>query len=142
MFREIIFWGLIFVVLAIVEISTVQLVSIWLALSALITMFFAIVEIPFWQQAVIFVVISAVLLAATRPLVKKFITSKKVETNAKLDIGKNALVIEEINVLQSKGRVRLGGVDWTALTEDSSVIPEGEVVIVDKIDGAKLIVHV
>jgi len=142
MFREIIFWGLIFVVLAIVEISTVQLVSIWLALSALITMFFAIVEIPFWQQAVIFVVISAVLLAATRPLVKKFMSSKKVETNAKLDIGKNALVIEEINVLQSKGRVRLGGVDWTALTEDNSVIPEGEVVIVDKIDGAKLIVHV
>ena len=82
MLKEIVFWGILFVVLTIAEISTVQLISVWLAISALITMFFALSGILFWQQVLVFVVISAFLLVATRPLVKKFMLSKTIPTNS------------------------------------------------------------
>ncbi len=142
MIQAIIFWGIAFIVLTVAELMTVQMISIWLAISALITMFFAILDVEFWQQILVFVIISTVLLIATRPLAKKFNATRRVATNAELDIGKNAIVIEEIDSKLTKGRVRLGGVDWSAKAADNSVIPEGTTVTVAKIEGSKLIVHV
>lgn len=139
---EVIIWGLAFVILTIIEIQTIQFVSIWLALSALVTMFLAIANIAFWQQILIFVVISTILLLLTRPIAKKLNATKKVETNGKLDIGKSAIVIEEIDTLQTRGRVTLNGVDWTARSSDATFIPVGTTVKVENIDGSKLIVHV
>ncbi|MGN0585472.1 MAG: NfeD family protein, partial [Ruminococcus sp.] len=37
-------------------------------------------------------------------------------------------------------RARLGDSEWMAVSSDKKVIPEGAVVIVDDIDGARLIV--
>jgi len=142
MLQEIIFWGLAFVVLTIAEIMTVQFISIWLALSALVTMFLAVLEIAFWQQLLIFVIISALLLLATRPLARKLNRASKISTNYELDVGKTATVIEEIDTKKTTGRVRLNGVDWSALTSDNCIIPEGSTVQVEKVDGAKLVVRI
>ena len=138
----IIFWGLAFVLLAVAELMTVQLISIWLAIASLVSMFFAIFGFELWQQILVFFIVSAVLLLATRPLAKKLNSVKKVPTNSELDIGKTAVVIEEIEPQLTKGRVKLNGVDWSARTEDNSSVPEGTVVTVDKIEGSKLVVHV
>ena len=140
--REIIFWGLAFVILVIAEIFTVQFVSIWLAIAALVSMILSIFNFEFWQQSLVFVIVSAILLLATRPVAKKFNSTRKVGTNSELNIGKTAIVIEEIDAVQTKGRVKLDGVDWIARASDDSYIPEGTAVKVEKIDGAKLIVHV
>jgi len=142
MIQQVIFWGIVFAVLTVAELMTVQLISIWLALAALVTMFFAILEVAFWQQVLIFVIVSAILLLATRPLVRKFIKTKIVATNLELDIGKTAIVIEEIDTNKTKGRATLNGVDWSARTSDNSIVPAGTTVTVEKIEGSKLIVHV
>lgn len=135
----IIFWAAAFVFFLVFEAVTVQLVSIWLGLGALISLLLAIFELPFWVQLLVFVAVSAISLWATRPLVKKFF-SNKVGTNTELDIGRVAVVTETINNSLSKGRVKLNGTFWAAKSVDGEIIEEGSTVTVVEVDGAKLTV--
>lgn len=132
-------WAALFVVFVVVELGTFQLVSIWLAVGALAAMFMSIFGLPFWSQLLVFALASVVLLVATRPIVRKMLKDIK-PTNAELDIGKNANVVEEIDNRHGKGRVCLNGVYWAARSYDNKVIPVDSVVKIMQIDGSKLIV--
>lgn len=133
-------WAIAFVFFIVVEVATPSaLVSIWFGFGALISMFFAIGECPFWLQLVVFVVASILLLVLTRPLARK-LHVKPEKTNYELDVGKTAVVTEDIDNEFSAGRVKLGGVNWEARSEDGSKISAGSVVTVKEVDGAKLIV--
>ena len=137
---EIVFWSVAFILLRIAELQSFQFVSIWFALSSIVALFCAIADVTFTGQVIIFSLVSAMLLIATRPLVKKLHANKSVPTNSELDIGKTAIVIERINNSLSTGRVKLNGVDWAARSVDGSTISMGSTVIVEKIEGSKLIV--
>ena len=137
---EIILWAIAFVVLTIAELCTYQLVSIWFALGSLVSLICAILGLGILGQIIVFTVFSVLLLIATRPFVKKVLKNRIVPTNAELDIGKIAIVIEKINNTTSTGRVKLNGVDWAARSSDDSTIPAGTSVTVEKIEGSKLIV--
>ena len=63
-----------------------------------------------------------------------------IPTNSELEIGRTAKVIEEINANSGTGRVRVGGVDWSAVSSDDSIIPNDTVVTVTEVKGAKLTV--
>ena len=133
---KIVFWALAFVFFVVCEVATgTALVSIWLAIAALIAMFCAIAKLSFLTQCIVFVVSSIILLLLTRPVVKK-LQNKPVATNYELDVGKTAIVIEPIDNSVNKGRVTLEGTDWAARTEDGSKISEGTPVKVVRIDGA------
>ncbi len=133
-------WAIAFVFFIVCEISTATaLVSIWLGFGALAAMFFAIGGCSFTVQLVVFVVASTLLLIFTRPLVRK-VQGKPVHTNYELDIGKTAVVTEDINNDLSVGRVKLNGVNWEARSEDGSTISAGAIVTVKEISGSKLIV--
>lgn len=137
---QIIFWAVALVVLLIVEGVTAQLVTIWFAAGSLAALIAAILKAPVLAQIVLFVVVSAVSLIATRPLVKK-ITSKKSESfNADKNIGKMAVVTEDIDNLNGTGAAKLDGLVWTARSSDGSKIEAGKSVIVEKIEGVKIIV--
>ena len=133
-------WLVLLVVFVVFEAATVQLVSVWFALGALAALIAAICHAPAWLQIVLFILISAVSFAVTRPLVKKFSTSKIQKTNADRCIGDTAVVTEEINNLEAKGQVKVDGNIWTARSENNDIIPAGEKVTVIKIEGVKLIV--
>ena len=139
---EILFWLLIFVALAVTELATMQLVSIWFAAGALGALVMSAVGFSLWVQAIVFVVISAILLIFTRPILQKLLHKTPIPTNSELDIGKSALVVENIDNIKLTGRVNLNGVDWTARSSSNEVIREGETVVVDKIDGSKVFVSV
>lgn len=133
-------WAIAFVFFIVCEISTATaLVLIWLGFGALAAMFFAIGGCSFTVQLVVFVVASTLLLIFTRPLVRK-VQGKPVHTNYELDIGKTAVVTEDINNDLSVGRVKLNGVNWEARSEDGSTISAGAIVTVKEISGSKLIV--
>lgn len=133
-------WAIAFVIFLVVEGVTLNaLVSIWFAVAALLAMFAAMAGLGFVWQLSIFVVSSIVLLIATKALVKK-LRGNKPDPNADYDIGKSAVVIEDVCNIANKGRVKLDGVDWAARSADGSDIAEGTVVTVKKVDGSKLIV--
>jgi membrane protein implicated in regulation of membrane protease activity len=71
---------------------------------------------------------------------KKVKKNKKGKTNLTALIGERCLVTEEISNIHVKGTVNLKGVVWSARsTDDNDVIEEGTVVVVDRIDGVKLV---
>ena len=133
-------WLVLIVVFVVFEAATVQLVSVWFALGALAALIAAICHAPAWLQIVLFILISAVSFAVTRPRVKKFSTSKIQKTNADRCIGDTAVVTEEINNLEARGLVKVNGNIWSARNETDEIIAEGEKVTVIKIEGVKLIV--
>lgn len=137
---EVIFWLVAFVALAALEIATMQLVSIWFAAGAFVAMISAALNVPLWCQFLLFAAISALLLALTRPLARRMMRKPATPTNAELDIGRTASVIEEINNANSTGRVELNGVNWMARSTAGEEIPEGRRVVVDRVEGAKLYV--
>ena len=76
----------------------------------------------------------------TRPLVKKYVNSRSQPTNADMVIGKEALVTEAIDNVESAGAVAVGGKVWTARSENGEPIEVGSIVTVLRIEGVKLIV--
>ena len=136
---DIIIWAVAVVIFIIFEIITVQLVSVWFAFGAFITMLaVGFSDISFAGQLILFTAISAVLVAVTFPLTKKFRKREYIPTNAELNTGKQAIVTEEINTRSGTGRVSLNGVYWKAVSDE--VIPMDSIVTVQAVDGAKLIV--
>ena len=139
------FWLSLAIALTVIELSTVQLVSIWFAVGAGITSLLKVIfpQISIAWQVVIFVFISAALLVATRPLVKRFLykKNKESETNLELVIGKEAIVVEEINNIKGEGAVKINGLVWSARSIDNSQIPVDTIVIFKEIDGVKAMVE-
>ena len=136
-----IFWGAVFVVMLIAEFASMQLVSIWFAAGAAGAFAAAMLNLSFTAQLLIFVILSVFLLLITRPLLAKLRVKQQPRTNADLNIGQTAVVIEEINPALGTGRATLGGVDWIAVSESGNNIPAKTVVMVTRVDGAKLVVR-
>lgn len=133
-------WSVAIVVFLVIEAVTVGIASIWFALGSICALLAAILGAPTWLQIVWFVVISVATLIGTRPIVKKYVNSKKQPTNADRLIGSEALVTEDISNLDGRGAVRADGKDWSARSSDGSGIASGAVVTVEAIEGVKLIV--
>lgn len=127
--------------MVVAELATVQLVSIWFAAGALMSLIFSLFNAPVWLQVVVFFAVSAVCLIITRPIVKKAVNDKKVPTNADMAIGKTGIVTETIDNIKGLGKVKVQGSLWSAKSSDGSVIDENERVRVLEIKGVKLVVE-
>lgn len=135
-----ILWIVVMVVGVLVEAATLTLVSIWFAVGALGAVIAELLGASSTVQLIIFVVLSALMIAITRPLLKKIMPAKYTPTNSELDVGKQAVVIETIDNDRNEGRVRLDGVDWNAVSDDGSVIKKDTVVIVKEVGTTRLTV--
>ncbi len=138
MSQLVIFWLITAVVLAVIELATAPLICIWFfggALMAALTGFFVNSVLA---TAVVFVVVSALLLIFTRPLVKSKFAPKVQPTNFDRIIGKDAVVIVGINPIENKGQIKVDGQIWSAKSDCE--IKEGEIVKVSSIEGVKAVV--
>lgn len=127
-------------VFLLIEATTVAIVSAWFCLGALAAMGVAFLGAQLWLQIVVFVVVSALSLAAFRPLIKKHFNDKVEKTNIDAVIGTVGTVVEPIDNIQSAGRVKLGGMEWAARSTSGDPIPVGTVIRVDRIEGVKVFV--
>jgi membrane protein implicated in regulation of membrane protease activity len=133
-------WVALVIIFALVEVFTLGLTTVWFALSALIMVFLSFLPIPLAAQILIFLVISGALLFFTRPLViKKFKTGAE-KTNVDSLIGMRAPVIKRISEFEN-GEIKLNGLVWSARSQDSTEIAEGEKCEVVRIEGARAIVR-
>lgn len=136
-----IYWLIVFVVFVGIEVATMALTTIWFAGGAFIAFLLSMMGASVEVQLAVFVIGSFLLLFLTRPFASRYINRNTVKTNADSLIGKKARVTEEINDDLGTGIAVIDGKEWTARTEDRSVIiPPGVMVTVDDIRGVKLIV--
>lgn len=134
-------WTALLVVFVIGEAVTVGLTSIWFAAGSLVALICALLGANLWIQIVAFIVATILSLVAFRPLCKKYINGKVEPTNADRIIGSEVLVTEAIHNLQATGAVRVGGITWTARSENDALIPVGALVRIKRIEGAKVYVE-
>ena len=138
---ETIFWLILFVVLLIIEILTLGLTTIWFAGGALVAFILAFVGFDLPVQIIVFLLVSILLLVLTRPVAIKFFNKERQKTNAESLIGQKAVVIEKIDTLHGTGRAEVNGMEWSAKTDEAGqIIEAGEIVIIEGIQGVKLIV--
>ena len=138
---EAIVWLAVAIVLLVVEIITLGLTTIWFAGGALVACVAAALQADFLVQMILFLVVSVVMLFFTRPVAMRYMNKNRTITNSESLVGKEAVVLQEINNLKASGQVQLNGIEWTARAENmEDVIEKGAIVCIKKIEGVKLIV--
>ncbi len=135
-----IFWLVVIVVMAVIEIITLGLTTIWFAGGALVAFLASLLGANLLVQSILFVVVSIVLLAVTRPLAVEFFNKGRTKTNAESLIGKTGIVIQEIDNLRAEGLVSISGQEWSARSVDDEAIPRETKVEIVEISGVKLLV--
>lgn len=135
------FWIVALVAFVVIEAITAQLVTIWFAVGSVAALIAEMLGAQVWLQWTIFVAVSAIVLVATRPFVKKLTKQKVQPTNADRCIGETAVVTERIDNISGKGAVKVNGIEWSARTQSGNTVEPGNTVKVIKIDGVKLIVE-
>ena len=131
-----IFWFIIIVILIILEVMTVNLVSIWAVIGGIAALIASFITTDVTIQIVVFLVVTTITLVLTRGLVDKMKGKTEI---INLDVkGKTAIVTKEISA-DAFGRVKFEGKEWTAKANETIPI-DTKVEILD-IEGVKLVVR-
>ncbi len=133
-------WLGIAILAAVVEAIVPSLVSVWFVPGGLAGLIVSLAGGPVWLQILIFLAVSLLCLAFTRPLTKMVMKHHRERTNADRVVGATGIVIQDIDNVLAAGRVTVMGNSWSALSADGSKIDAGTRVHVEKIEGVKLIV--
>ncbi len=133
-----IFWLILVIVLTIIELATVNLLTVWFVISGIVALFLSFFIDNVAVVSTIFAVLGIFLLFTTRPLLKKYLPTQKERTNLDRIVGKVGVVTEEIKKNQI-GEVKVDGKKWSAISNKKLTV--GTEVIIDAIDGVKLIVR-
>ncbi len=131
-------WIIAFLILILIELVTVNLVTIWFAvgsLAAYITTFFT---DNLTIQLIVFIVVSIISLLATKPLTKRIRKKEYEPTNLDRVIGMEGVVTKDISK-NNYGEVKVNGSIWTATSKKE--IAKNTQVKVLKIEGVKLLVE-
>ena len=134
-----ILWLAAVVVLLVIEIATLGLTTIWFAGGALIAGIAAVAGAGRVVQFVLFLIVSLILLIFTRPIAMRYLNTNRTRTNAESLIGKEAVVTQTIENLKNQGQVIVGGIEWTARTDDNEKMIEKDTVVeIERIEGVKI----
>lgn len=132
-------WLMIAGIMAILEAITMGLTCIWFVGGAVCAAIAASAGATVVVQIIIFMVVSAILIACTRPLAKKKLNDRVQKTNIESVIGQKGIV-EDAIPSYGKGQVRVDGKVWTAVSEGVRV-EKGRLVTVKSVRGVTLTVE-
>lgn len=134
-------WIILFIAMIVVEIFTMGLTTVWFAGGAVVAFVLALLGFSLPVQIIVFLVVSTVLLLLTRPVAMKYFNKDRAKTNVESMPGRKGIVLEKIDDIKGTGKVRVGGMEWTARAKvEGQIFAEGEVVKVESVEGVKLIV--
>lgn len=131
------FWFVFFLGLLLIEISTINLVSIWFAIGSLVSFIVALFVDSLYIQVFVFILTSIVMLLITKPFIKKVRKRKVQPTNLDRIVGNIGIVTLDI-APHEKGEIKVDGKRWTAVSDKKLLV--GTKVKVLKIDSVKAIV--
>lgn len=131
-------WLIIVLALALIEIITVNLVTIWFVASGIVALILSYFNISFYIQLGVFVILGTLLLILTKKPLEKLLNKTKQKTNLDRIFDMKGIVTEEITK-NSTGEVKVDGKKWTAIADKT--IKKDSTVKILKIDGVKLIVE-
>ena len=137
---EAIIWLVLMVIFLVAEALTVSMVSLWFAAGAVVALLLSLLHLQVWVQVVLFFVVSGVLLACLRPMVRRHVAPKIVPTNVDAIVGTRGIVTAEIDNVCAAGQIKVNGMEWSARSTTGEIIPEGTLIRVERIEGVKAFV--
>ena len=135
-----IFWLALIAFMLLVEILTLGLFTIWLAIGALAAFAVSLLFENLFVEIVVFLLMSTALLTFVRPLAVNYMKPKRNKRNFSGVIGKFASVIIPIDNHMAVGKVSIEGQEWSARSLDGTVIGADTIVKVQGVSGINLLV--
>lgn len=126
------------------EIFTISFLLFWPGVGAFLAFLTSlIVPENLLVQIVVFVVSTILMIIFTKPLINKLFKNKdNTSMNNSAVLGKKGIVIKKMDKDNPVGQVKVNGELWSAIKSDKDkAINVGESVIIEKIDGVKLLVR-
>ena len=124
----------------VIEVATMEMVSLWTASGGLVALLLAALGVGFDIQLIVFFTLSILLLVSLRKLALKYLLkNSKNKVGTDLIIGSTQKLLSEITD-DINGTIKINGVTWTAITTTDEKLPAGTVVEILEIKGNKLIV--
>lgn len=134
-------WLILAGIFLIIEIINLGFLIFWFSMGALIAMIASFFIDNTVIQASIFLISSTILLFATKPLVNKVLPKDSfIKTNSASLEGKVGKVTSDIDPIEAKGQVKVNGEIWSAKSSNNTYITKDTEVIIEKIEGVKVIV--
>lgn len=134
-------WLALIVAAVVIEAATAQMISIWFVAGGVAALIANLCGAGPVAQFACYVLVSALALALSRPLVRKKLRVQVAPTNADRMIGQTGVVTEAIDNEAARGQVKVLGSVWSAESAQNEQIPAGGAVEVLRIEGVKLIVE-
>ncbi|HEY1762356.1 MAG TPA: NfeD family protein [Acidimicrobiales bacterium] len=138
----VLFWLLIIVICIFAEIHTNAFIAVFVGAGAIVPFFLALASVPFAVEAVLWLVISAVLVGALRPAaLHRFHRKGVIDLSAPAKSTMTNLtgfVEDAVGDEGHPGRVKIKGESWRAVTSAKETIPDGTQVVVRKTYGTTL----
>jgi len=132
-------WIIVIVGTIILEAMTLDVVSIWFSIGAIVPLILSATNACGWElQVILFIVISAVLILSLRKITMKFLFKNSNEkTNLDAIVGKTYRLLEKTD-FETLGSIKINGVIWSVEGENQETIEQGELVEIVKVVGNKL----
>lgn len=136
-------WLGIIVLSIIIEALTAELTSVWFTLGGIVSLILSVIpKIPWWAEAIVFVVLSVTfMLTLRKPLTKLLLKGVNTKTNIDAFEG---ITLSVVGGAENNGyaTVKHNGVVWNVVEENGKTLSAGEQVEVLRAEGNKLIVKV
>lgn len=126
------------------EIFTISFLLFWPGVGAFLAFLTSLIAPEnLVAQILVFVVSTILMILFTKPLIKKLFKDKdNTSMNNSAVLGKKGIVIKKMDAANPVGQVKVNGELWSAIKSDKDKsINVGESVIIEKIDGVKLLVR-
>jgi nodulation efficiency protein D len=136
-----IFWAILTSVFALLEIIIPGLVTIWLALAALVVTALAGFINNSYIEAFIFSVLSLIFILFTRPVLQNYLKKRRKNDFSSAMTGSEIKIEKVINTDKPRKEyeVRFKGSIWTGISEDFFKV--GDVVIIKDFKGNKIVLE-
>lgn len=135
-------WMIIAAIFIVGEIFTAGFFLLWFGVGAALAGVIAILGLGFGWQLAAFVIVSGVLFVVSRRFAERFSKKQPPGIGADRLIGKECIVLEEIDNMKNTGRIRLKKEEWRADSETGDVILVGTRVEATRLDGTHLVVKI
>lgn len=134
-------WGVLLLIFTSIELFTYQFFALCFSFGSVSAIVASLFDAHIMVQIAVFLIVSGLLIVFIRPIAYKMLKVKHSPTNSDMLIGREGVVIDEINNLEKRGRVNVFGQDWAARNEMEETLKVNTKVVVKKIEGVTLIVE-
>lgn len=134
-------WLAIILFTIVLEVITMELVSIWFTIGAIPAFIMSATNSVDWRiQVVCFVVVTLLLIFFLRKYAKKWLDKTTYKSNKDGFVGQKYRLLERCD-FETLGAIKINDVVWSVKEKQGNAIEVGEIVKVVKIEGNKLIVE-